>query len=863
MATADELLSRSVSGDDKTLVVDNYLRTINIPKGITNLGVESDDDVLELNFKLPRYFGTIDLSVFSIRVNYLNAKGESDIFTVNKPTIGADAIAFTWLVGPNATLYKGNTKFNVCLRIVNAEGIIDKEFNTTPATLPVLEGLEVDEGAVAEYSDLLEQWRRELFGIGDTEEAAMRAVSQEEQENITKKGAEVLATIPEEYQETANAAQEGIRTKADAIVCSAQGNPIVVSDGSDNHIRGLRVFGKTTQVSTTGKNLFDPECLINAGWSKYNETYWGTSSALSDLCPVIAFKPGTQYTISTWGHGSSSGDVSIFMYVHYADGTMVTAMKIAADRTPKYYTYTTAEGKTVDYVRFSYGYNQKSSLWDTMIEEGASATAYEPFSNGLVSPAPDFPRPLVSIDTTNVTVAGKNLASNGTDRVATILNGVTFTITKDSSEFIIGGTQDGTRDASGTLAQNILLTSGTYTISVTGLCRGDYVNVQRMNGDNGYAVTGVTEKIPKTFTIRENTIVLIQMVVLATSTYNNTPLTVQLEVSPAVTEYEPYKVKQSTNISRTLAGVPVASDGNYIDANGQQWICDEIDFERGMYIQRIGKMTCIGDTSEYWSYQENIGVQKTPVFVLTLSKLNTIRESTDRAILCENYRAGAKLPISDCEFWPKDTYFGVKQVAFRNDAFTSLDSWKQHLVNNPINLIYELTTPIETPLTAEELAVFKALHTNYPNTTVINDSGATMELKYNADTKTYIDNKVKDIPPVDNTGGLTDEQIAAALREYLAQHPITGSSARIAEVVLLSSKWGGSNSPYSQVVQIAGVTENTQVDLTPSIEQLAIFHDKDLSFVTENDGGVVTVYALGDKPANDYTIQVTMTEVYV
>jgi len=88
-------------------------------------------------------------------------------------------------------------------------------------------------------------------------------------------------------------------------------------------------------------------------------------------------------------------------------------------------------------------------------------------------------------------------------------------------------------------------------------------------------------------------------------------------------------------------------------------------------------------------------------------------------------------------------------------------------------------------------------------------------------------------------------------------------TARIADVNLLSSNWVGSASPYSQVVAIDGVTENSQVDLTPSIEQLVIFYEKDLGFVTENEGGIVTVYAIGQKPENDYTIQVTITEVDV
>ena len=90
-----------------------------------------------------------------------------------------------------------------------------------------------------------------------------------------------------------------------------------------------------------------------------------------------------------------------------------------------------------------------------------------------------------------------------------------------------------------------------------------------------------------------------------------------------------------------------------------------------------------------------------------------------------------------------------------------------------------------------------------------------------------------------------------------------GRAPTIGEVTLLASAWVGDASPYSQVVEIDGVTENSQVDLTPNIAQLAVFHHKDLAFVTENVDGVVTVYALGDKPLNDYTIQVTITEVCV
>lgn len=93
--------------------------------------------------------------------------------------------------------------------------------------------------------------------------------------------------------------------------------------------------------------------------------------------------------------------------------------------------------------------------------------------------------------------------------------------------------------------------------------------------------------------------------------------------------------------------------------------------------------------------------------------------------------------------------------------------------------------------------------------------------------------------------------------------PVKISNAKIGVVNLLASKWVGEENAYYQVVDIDGVTQNSQVDLTPSVEQLIIFYDKSLAFVAENDNGVVTVYAIGQKPENDYTMQVTITEVSV
>jgi hypothetical protein len=86
-------------------------------------------------------------------------------------------------------------------------------------------------------------------------------------------------------------------------------------------------------------------------------------------------------------------------------------------------------------------------------------------------------------------------------------------------------------------------------------------------------------------------------------------------------------------------------------------------------------------------------------------------------------------------------------------------------------------------------------------------------------------------------------------------------ASRITTVYLPASAWEGEGNLHSQVVSVDGATQYSKVDLLPSVEQLAIFYTKDVTFVTENEDGVVTVYAIGEKPVMDYTMQAQLTEV--
>ena len=164
MATADEILDQMESNPElyaadpeEICIIDNDLRTITVPSGIQTVGVESDEDVRRLYFQMPKQYHEVDLSEFDIRINFMNANNQGDVYAVTDKQVTGDNITFSWLVGRNALAYRGNIRFVVCLKKVDAEGAVQQEFNTTVAQLAVLEGLETTEAVVAENPDIIEQ----------------------------------------------------------------------------------------------------------------------------------------------------------------------------------------------------------------------------------------------------------------------------------------------------------------------------------------------------------------------------------------------------------------------------------------------------------------------------------------------------------------------------------------------------------------------------------------------------------------------------------------------------------------------------------------------------------------------------------
>lgn len=163
-----------------------------------------------------------------------------------------------------------------------------------------------------------------------------------------------------------------------------------------------------------------------------------------------------------------------------------------------------------------------------------------------------------------------------------------------------------------------------------------------------------------------------------------------------------------------LPGIPVTSGGNYTDQSGQQWVCDEVDLERGVKVQRVNAVdlsacAIIGTT--------NLAVTKRLAIRLPLKA----KDYTVKAL---------------CNRLPYLVSFTIDTIHFYVDAnnvnvFIPIDA--KNPEEGEYILFYALATPIETPLTPDEIAAYKALTAYGPDTVVQASDGAGVKLVYQRD----------------------------------------------------------------------------------------------------------------------------------
>ena len=174
-----------------------------------------------------------------------------------------------------------------------------------------------------------------------------------------------------------------------------------------------------------------------------------------------------------------------------------------------------------------------------------------------------------------------------------------------------------------------------------------------------------------------------------------------------------------------LPGIPVTSGGNYTDQSGQQWVCDEVDFSNCIRIKRVSSFVVAANMVR--------SLASNPAdycaIVTTPPDFKAIFNNARIVLMSNRFRFEKDIKNEGVLFG----YGNVIRLYFDPSKIKTLADVKEFVAANHINITYETVDPIQTPLTAAELAAYKALATYSPDIVVQAADGAGVKLEYQRD----------------------------------------------------------------------------------------------------------------------------------
>lgn len=186
-----------------------------------------------------------------------------------------------------------------------------------------------------------------------------------------------------------------------------------------------------------------------------------------------------------------------------------------------------------------------------------------------------------------------------------------------------------------------------------------------------------------------------------------------------------------------LPGIPVTSGGNYTDPQGQQWVCDEVDLERGMKVQRVKVLNLLDangfDNDGTWH------INAKTYFGAGTSYIPMVWYDSITKCLCTtfpvqmtSYSTGSNADLS-LYYSETGDVISLKSALFEpKGQSATLNEAKAWFTTHPTYL-YVPIEPIETPLTPDEIAAYKALTAYGPDTVVQAGDGVGVKLEYQRD----------------------------------------------------------------------------------------------------------------------------------
>nr|DAO46192.1 MAG TPA: hypothetical protein [Bacteriophage sp.] len=768
MPSIEELLNEAESHMaaqpvNDVLEINPETREISIPDSEIILGVETDQKAERKYFHCPKIVGNnIDLSALELYVVFQNARnmeeGKDRYHVTDVKTTSDGYITFSWELSAKVTAYKGDVQFVVCAIKTDSSGVKQNVWNTTIAIGKCLIGLSSDMSASEEQSasDLYTQLISELNStasaklsevttqiqtVGNNQVSNVNSAGTTQVNNIQNKGTEVLASIPDTYTEldaSVKQLNEQIRGKAPVITESTtiqSGSPATVTDSAEMPLQDMVIYGKSEQVVITGAQLLKP----TAETETYNGVTFtnngdGTYIVNGTAKATAFYRLGSDFTVPAGTYTISDGTTSNTQS-HFSDDNLTGGYNYSEKRTVTY----DSEHIFKPYIRINIGSVLNNVTFKPMLNLGSEALPYEPYTGGKPSPSPEFPQEIVSVGGSGnigVEITGKNLSSIKSCRLSTnmVISDIVPWTKKDKVYFSC--------DTENVNKSEIYL-----------LCR--YYNKSKVRvGANGAVLLADGTRKEISFE-GSGAGYYGGNVDLTTVEYIN--IEIGLSSASAVVSfidnimlcdeenqtYEPYKTPSTATIplSNGLPGIPVTTGGNYTDANGKQYICDEIDFARGKYVQRVKEIVLDGsddevwglynDTGENYCYYNSIAVDIHMPIVKEYIMCSSFQFFDRIWLYADGTKSGYAMDVGSAN---NSVYFAYK--------FASLSEWRTWLASNPVTLQYVLATPIETDLTESQIQAYKSLTTFKPTSIISNDANAQMIVEYACDTKTWVTNKI-------------------------------------------------------------------------------------------------------------------------
>lgn len=204
------------------------------------------------------------------------------------------------------------------------------------------------------------------------------------------------------------------------------------------------------------------------------------------------------------------------------------------------------------------------------------------------------------------------------------------------------------------------------------------------------------------------------------------PQEIKSVVNPIVkvSSEDELKVQSVTLNNITLNAIPVQSGGN-VTIDGQQYIADYVDVERGKVVRNIENVIFNGAENENWILW-NEGDDKKWSFMF-LNAVKTFRNESSSK--CNRFEFNEDESV-DRMFWLCNPS-GNPSLQIKNRIIgKDITAFKLWLSDNPVDIIYPLQTQIEEELTTEQIQALKEFVTYYPVTIIENNYNTWMKATY-------------------------------------------------------------------------------------------------------------------------------------